>query len=65
MSCSAGDTKAAPGKDGWDGEIDREQLDMQALGSTTQALSQSNGKDCPLVFSAANQGTNSTYPWNL
>lgn len=35
MSCSAGDTKAAPGKDGGDGEIDRERLGVQALGSTT------------------------------
>lgn len=65
MSCSAGDTKAALGKDSGDGEIDREQLGVQALGSTTQALSQSSGKDCTLVFSATNQGTNSTYPWNL
>ena len=38
MSSSAGDTKTAPGKDGGDGEIDRERLDVQALGSTTQAL---------------------------
>ena len=65
MSCSAGDTKAAPGKDGGDGEVDRERLGVQALGSTTQALSQSNGKDCLLVFSAANQGINGTYPGNL
>lgn len=64
MSCSAGDTKAALGKDSGDGEIDREQLGVQALGSTTQALSH------PVAglyfgFSATNQGTNSTYPWNL
>lgn len=44
MSCSAGDTKAALGKDSGDGEIDRERLGVQALGSTTQALSQSSGR---------------------